>query len=90
MSSTNPQVRGMTESSMYGELPDKMENLPVALPAMIIFFSAFQHKACRLTIVELVGLSGMAHSLSQNVFGIKRVSERYLVSSLHRDGQPLK
>ena len=29
----------------------------------------------------------MAHSLAQNLFGIKRVSERSLVSSLQRDGR---
>ena len=32
----------------------------------------------------------MAHSLAQNLFDMKRVSERYLVSSPQRDGQPLK
>ena len=32
----------------------------------------------------------MAHSLAQNLFDIKRVSERYLVSSPQRDGQPLE
>ena len=41
-------------------------------------------------MVKLGGLSGMVHSLAQNLFGIKRVSERYLVSSLQRDGQPLE
>ena len=32
----------------------------------------------------------MAPSLAHSLFGIKRVSERYLVSSLQRDGQPLE
>ena len=43
----------------------------------IFLFSTRQHRACRLKIVKLGGLSGMNYSLAQNLFGIKRVSERY-------------